>query len=191
MTHRSIFFLLTPLGKRVAVLVLLLCGHLTAQKVEVGFDKQTDFGSIRTYQMAMPTRPAGNPLLANVVMGTIEYELQNKGLQRVDLNPDVMVQAYGGVNTQSFLGVSDPTYSGYGGAPLPGTDIWTGSYNVISTPFVRTGSLTVDLIAARDNILIWRATTHTDLDFHNKKKLIQQINKTVEKMFQKYPAVER
>jgi hypothetical protein len=49
------------------------------------------------------------------------------------------------------------------------------------------GTITVDLIDARQKHLVWRATAKGKMDYNKRSKLLEQANKAVSEIFKKYP----
>jgi hypothetical protein len=100
----------------------------------------------------------------------------------------MLVKSYGGVNdVQGGFAPEDPAYTATGGVPLPGADMWGGSLPPTAVPQVMHGSITVDLVDARQNRLVWRATAKGKMDYDKRSKLLDQANKAVSEMFKKYP----
>jgi hypothetical protein len=159
-----------------------------SQKVEIGYDKGADFSQYKTYSWIPRTVPPTNPLLATIIDNTIDYELSQKGLRKVNSDPDLLVKSYGGASdVQGGFAASDPGYTASGGEPLPGGNMWGGSLPATPVPQVMKGSLTVDLVDARQKHLVWRATAKGKMDYDKRSKLVDQANKAVEEMFKKYP----
>lgn len=171
-----------------ATLFLLTVATAWAQKVEIGYDKSTDFSQFKTYSWIPRTAPATNPLLATLIDNDIEYQLNQKGLRKVDSNPDLLVKCYGGADdVQGGFAAEDPGYTATGGAPMPGANMWGGSLPPTSVPQVMQGSITVDLVDARQKHLVWRATAKSKMDYEKRSKLLDQANKAVSEIFKKYP----
>jgi hypothetical protein len=171
-----------------AIGILALASNARAQKVEVGYDKGADFTQYKTYSWVPRTVPPTNPLVATIINNTIEYELGQKGLRKVDSDPYLLVKSYGGANdVKGGFATEDPGYVGTGGAPMPGATMWGGSLPPTPVPQVMKGSLTVDLVDAKQNLLVWRATAKGKMDYDKRSKLVDQANKAVEEMFKKYP----
>jgi hypothetical protein len=172
----------------VALGLVLAPATIWAQKVEIGYDKAADFSQYKTYSWIPRTVPPTNPLLATIIDNTIEYELSQKGLRKVDNDPDLLVKSYGGASdVQGGFAASDPGYTASGGEPMPGTNMWGGSLPATPVPQVMKGSLTVDLVDAKQKHLVWRATAKGKMDYDKRSKLVDQANKAVEEMFKKYP----
>jgi len=176
--------------KVVITLTFLIVVRATmwGQKIEIGYDKSADFGKFTTYSMVPRTVPATNPMIATIVDNDIEYELNQKGLHKVDRNPDLLVKSYGGGNeVQGGFAAEDPTHAATGGAPMPSANVWGGSLPPVAIPQVMHGSITVDLVDARQNRLVWRGTAKDKMDYEKRSKLLDQANKAIADMFKKYP----
>ncbi len=171
-----------------ATLFVLAAATAGAQKVKIGYDKSADFGQYKTYSWIPRTAPATNPLLATLIDNDIDYALSQKGLRKVDSDPDLLVKSYGGVeDVQGGFATQDPNYTASGGAPMPGATMWGGSLPPTPVPQVMQGSITVDLVDARQKRLVWRATAKGKMDYDKRSKLLEQANKAVSEMFKKYP----
>jgi Domain of unknown function (DUF4136) len=168
--------------------LLVVAATAWAQKVETGYDKSADFSRYKTFALIPRTTPATNPVLAAIVDKDIEYELNQKGLRKVESNPDLLVKSYGGAGeVEGGFAPEDPNYTASGGVPLPGTTMWAGSLPLTPVPQTMHGSITVDLVDARQKQLVWRATAKGKMDYNKRSKLLEQANKAVEEMFKKYP----
>jgi hypothetical protein len=172
--------------------ILLLLAVTTAwgQKVETGYDKAADFSKYKTYALVPRTTPAMNPTIATIVDYDVEYELNHKGLQKVDMNsnPDLLVKVYGGPGeVESGFGPDDPTHIATGGVPMAGTTMWAGSLPWSPNPQVMKGSISVDLFDTHQKHLVWRATAKDKMDYQERSKMLDKANRAVEAMFKKYP----
>ena len=108
-------------------LILLTVVTAWAQKIETGYDKSADFNRYKTYSLVPRATPATNPVLAAIIDRDIEYELEQKGLRKVDSNPDLLVKSYGGAgDVEGGYAAQDPSYNATGGAPMPGSTMWVG-----------------------------------------------------------------
>ena len=172
------------------ILLLLAVATASAQKVETGYDKATDFSKYKTYALVPRTTPAMNPTLATIIDYDVEYELNHKGLRKVDMNsnPDLLVKVYGGPGeVESGFGPEDPTHIATGGYPMPGSTMWAGSLPWSPNPQVMRGSISVDLFDAHQKHLVWRAIAKGKMDYQERSKMLDKANKAVEEMFKKYP----
>jgi hypothetical protein len=168
--------------------LLLLVTAAAAQKIETGYDKSADFSHYKTYAWIPRATPATNPVLASLIDTNIDYELQQKGLQRVDHDPDLLVKSYGGAtDVEGGFAAEDPSYAATGGAPVADATMWVGSLAPTPVPQVMHGSITVDLVDARQKHLVWRATAKGKMDYDKRSKLLDEANKAISKMFKNYP----
>jgi hypothetical protein len=177
--------------KRVAVLIMLVACGSWAQKVSVGYDKRVDFSQFKTYAWVNNLPKTTRPFMALAITGAVDEELGKRGLTKVDRNPDILVAFHGGTELQGSFAAEDPTYSSIGGAPATDPTGWAGSPSVAGQQ-VQKGSLVVDLIKAQaqgagGEHLVWRGTAKANLDYEKKSKLLEQVNKAIEKMFKEYP----
>jgi uncharacterized protein DUF4136 len=169
------------------VIILLAGTTAQGQKIETGYDKAADFAQYKTYAWAERKVPPPNPLLAAIIANNIDVELRQKGLQRVESDPDLLVSFHGESAAQGAFAGDDPNYAAYGGAPMPGATMWGGSAPATALPPLLKGTLAVDLVDARQKHLVWRAIARTNLDYDKRSKLLDQVNKAVSAMFKKYP----
>ena len=158
------------------------------QKVETGYDKSADFSKYKTYAFIPRATPAANPTIATIIDYDVEYELNQKGLRKVDNNADLLVKVYGGPGeVESSYAAEDPSHIATGGYPMPGTTMWAGSLPATPNPQVVHGSITVDLVDAQQKHIVWRATAKGKMDYDKRSKMLDKANKAVEAMFKKYP----
>ncbi len=174
-----------------ALFVLLaLSLSLPAQKIHVNkFDPTADFSQFKTFSWA-PHGAVAHPMLAADIVGEIEAQLKQKGLQLVASNPDLIIKVYGSVDQDSTYYSNDPLYMGTGGIPpfdpsfsgpaLAGT--WGNT-----TVTIHKGELVVDLIQASTKKLVWRGISQQNLSTQP-GKLESQVQDAIIKMFKQYPA---
>jgi hypothetical protein len=170
-----------------ATLFLLPGASAWAQKIKTGYDKSADFSQYKTYAWIPRATPATNRVLAAIIDHDIEYELNEKGLRKVDGNADLLVQSYGGSGEVVGGYAAEPGYTGTGGYAMPSTTMWGGTLPATPVPQIMHGTITVDLVDARQKELVWRATAKGKMDYNKRSKLLEQANKAVSEMFKKYP----
>lgn len=167
------------------LVVLLTCATVQGQKVETGYDKDVDFAQYKTFAWVKRDIPPPNPLLAALIANNIEVELKEKGLRRVDRNPDLLVSFYGGSTAQGAFAPADPGFTAYGGEPITGA--WGGSAPATAMPQLLKGTLAIDLVDAHSKHLVWRGVANANLAYDDRNKMLNQVNKAVAEMFKKYP----
>ena len=160
-----------------AVAALAATGCMTLS-VNMDYDREANFASYETYgwQESEATLSDDNPFLHQRLRAAIETQLSDKGLQRVDGDPDLLVAYHGeGVERVAIdrVGYYDSWYWGVGA----------------STTRVRTyeeGTLVVDLVDADANRLVWRGIAN-DVVAGSPDRVTQQIETATRQMFRNYP----
>ena len=176
------------------VLATGLCVGLQAQKINVNYNKEVNFSQFKTFAWA-PHGAVAHPMLAANVVGAIEDELKQRGLQKVNIDehPGLIIQVYGSIEQDSTLYSNDPLYMATGGIPpfdpsFSGS-LWSGYYGN-TTVTIHKGQLVVDLIDGSNKKLVWRGMSQQNLSAHDPDKLLSQVNTAISKMFKQYPAAK-
>jgi hypothetical protein len=163
----------------------LMAAH--AQKINVEYDKKTDFSKYKTYSW-MPHGATGRPLLALDVYGAIDNQLKTKGLQKVDQGGDLVVNGYGSLNEGMNVSYDVDVYAAPGldgpinwanGTPRPGNS---------TSVYVDKGTLVVDIADRKTKGIIWRGVAKAKIDPEQVEKSFEIAEKAVAKMFKEYPA---
>lgn len=164
------------------LLITLISATAYAQKVNVDYDKGTNFSSYKTYSWAEGT-PATNPLGHQRIIAGIEAQLAAKGWQKVESDSDVVVIYSAATTTETQINTFNT------GGPWGGYRWGWGGYGGSSTTTVQkipVGQLVVDMADVKNKSFIWRGTasdTLSDKPEKNQKKL----DKALAKMFKKFP----
>ena len=172
----SVVLLVSPLLSTVA--------H--AQKTSAGYDKTVNFSNYKTF-MFSSTNEARNPYVNEMIIAAVVRELTARGLTRVDANPDLRVAylAAAGFGLEvapvSFGVATNPVYSGV----VPhGSASWD----------VTTGTLLIDLFDNKTDRIVFRGTAKEVLQrapsadaAADAKMASKPINKSIAKIFKKYP----
>jgi len=184
----------SALGRRLfcrAQLILLICAlslGAHAQKVKVEYNKAIDFTKYKTFAWA-PLGTVARPMLAAAIQGAVEDELTKRGLSKQDNNPDLVLEMYGGVDTDMRVTANNPLYSGMGGVPDFGTGFVMWGYTPGGSTMitVHKGQLVLDVIDFAQRKLVWRGVATGNLS-SSPNKLVDQVNDTMKKMFKEYPS---
>jgi len=178
-----------PFTAAVLLFVVLCTLGVQAQKVKVTPAKDVDFSKFKTYSWE-PHGAVAHPMLAADVVGAIDEQMKDKGLQLVASNPDLVIQIYGSVDQDSTFYTNDPLYAATGGVPPFDPSLYgpalIGMYGN-TTVTIHKGQLVVDLLDFSAKKLVWRGMMQDNLDPQNKKKLLDQVNNGIAKMFKEYP----
>jgi hypothetical protein len=161
-----------------------------AQKVKVGYDKSADFTKFNTYTWAKPETTPTRPLLYEDVVGTIDYDLKAKGLERSEKNGDLTLVGAGGINFGSSLAAGTPILPIYSGPP-PSMDatMWSGANGSAGTPgpAEAQGTLLLQFVDRSANKVIWSGTVTQTLDEQQKKKSLDAVEKAISKLLKEFP----
>lgn len=160
------------------ILVVLALGVFAwAFDVHTDYDKKADFSQYKSYSWIKVQ--TSNPLWQDRVKDAVDSELQAKGWRKVEKGGDVGLTAVGSAQNQQEYSTF---YNGLGGWRWRGF----GSEATTTVTNYQVGTLVLDMYDAKDHRLVWRGTatdTLSDKPSKNEKKL----EKTVSKMFDKFP----
>lgn len=161
-----------------------------AQKVDVGYDKGVDFQKFKTYAWAEPSMPPTRPLLYAKVADTVDYELEQKGLSRVERDGDLILVPAGGMEFGLNMPAGTPILPTYGGAPpAVNATMWTGATTGgnLMAPYVPEGTLALTFVDRVGNQVVWSGTVKEKLDIEQKDKSLKRIDKAIAKLLKKFP----
>ena len=173
----------------VVVLLLLVCSA-SAQKVKTGYDKGGNFASYKTYSWAKLERPTNRPFFYQMVVNNVDYELQQRGLKRVEENGDLLLVPSGGVGTDFSVGAGSPVLSTMNYIPPSiNASMWTGTLSgaVGTSGLVHEGTLMLALVDLKANSIAWEGTLEDKIDFTRKQETLKRIEKGVAKLFKGFP----
>ncbi len=177
-----------------AIIVILAIPSAFAQKMKVGYDKGVDFAKYTTYTWLEPTRPPARPLLYLAIVGSVDYQLETKGLIRQEADGDLLIFPAGGIEyglNQAGPTPMLPTFSG----PLPALNatMWTGAagYGTSFSAYVPEGTLVLTFIDRNAHKVIWAGSITDKLDMEKKKRSLERLDKAINKLFKNYPPVRR
>ena len=177
---------------------LLMAGTAFALKVNVDFDKETDFSHYKTYAFAEGT-PTPETLTNQRIQRAIEAQLAARGLTKVDSNADLTVVYHCSVTHQTQLNTTSLGGWGWGPGWRRGWGWgggWRGGWGglggtaITQVEQIPVGTLIVDIGDATNKRYIWRGTATNTLS-SNQGKNAQRIDQEVKKMFEKFPPEEK
>ncbi len=169
--------------------MLIAAAAAQAQKIKVEYDKSLDFSKFKTYAID-PKENAARPMLRLAIQAAVQDDLAKRGLTKVDADPDLYVQMYGAIDSDINVNYMDPIY-GSGIPPINyGITMWHNIPGSVTTVVVHKGEMVLDIIDARQKKLVWRGIANQKLS-DKRDKLLEQVNTTVEKLFQQYPVPKK
>jgi hypothetical protein len=171
------------------VTLLVPCGF--AQKVTVGYDKSADFSKYKSYSLQPPATPSSRPLVYASVVGTIQNDLEAKGLVSVPKDGDLTLIAagdlgYGLSSTEGLLSDSCKNCQ----APLRDPIPWSGPppppAGTSGKP-VPKGTLELSFVERESNKLVWSGTVVQKLDENKRNESLQKIAAAISKLLTEFP----
>lgn len=171
--------------------VLLFAPRGIAQKVKVGYDKSVDFSKYKSYSLQPPATPSSRPLVYASVVGTIQNELESKGLVNVAKDGDLTLIAagdlgYGLSSTEGLLSDSCKNCQ----APLRDPRPWAGNPPPPSGSSGKPapkGTLELSFVERESNKLVWSGTVVQKLDEDKKNESLQLIAAAITKLLTEFP----
>ena len=161
---------------------LALFGAITfAQSINYDYDTTANFTRFRSYAWITGTN-VPDALNHQRIVSAISGQLAAKGLTRIDsqARPDLYVAYHASFDRDlQITGFG----SGWGGYRLPGS--FSGSARAEE---ILKGTLLVDIMDTRTQVIVWRALAAKDIDVNAKpEERDTNINKAAAKMFKNYP----
>jgi uncharacterized protein DUF4136 len=168
---------------------VLVASPVHAQKPQIQWDKDYDFSKVKTFQWQQPSAPSladENPFMHKFIAQSIETELRNAGLMETTESPDVYVTYHGSVNTEVSYRSSSFGFSvgSYGVGPWGGMSGISAGPTSTTTREVQTkkGTLTVDIVDAKEKELVWRGTSSGILISDSQEKTEKAVGDAIKDM---------
>lgn len=156
--------------------VALVATPAMAQKVNIDYAHDFDFGSIKTFQYVdtAESNVKGNQMMADRVTNMIKKELREGGLTEVQENPDIYVTYHFTTEDRTSYTTTNFGYGGYGG----GWYGWGGGMGSSSTQQhnYTDGTLIIDAYDSTDKKMIWRGTGTVTVKAKPEKQIKQVEN---------------
>jgi Domain of unknown function (DUF4136) len=180
--------------RNLQVLIVVLAASFVApgcyaQKVKVGYDKSVDFSRYKSYTVQEPATPPARPFLYAHLVGSIESELQAKGLASVPKDGDLLLILTGGVDYGlDSSGVNSGSCANCK-APLLDPKDWprnTAPPGVGGTP-VPKGVVELNFVDPRANKSVWTGWVEQKLNADKKEQSIERVAKAIEKLLAGFP----
>ncbi len=170
----------------IAAALGLVSAAAFAQDVKTDFDKNANFGAIKTFAVKIGTG-WGNPIGEKRVVEEFEQALSEKGWTKTEADKaDALVVLHGASEKQKTLNTFYSGMGGYGGYGWRG---WGGmgmGTATTTTSEYTVGTLVADIFDAKSKQLIFRGTA-TDEVSNKPEKNVKKLNKATDKMFKDFP----
>ena len=154
-----------------------------AQDVKVDFDKDANFGAIKTFAVKIGTS-WNNQLSEKRVVSEIEQALTEKGWTKAEATPDALVVIHGATEKEKSLntfysgGYGGYGWRGYGAGGMGSATTTTSEYTV--------GTLVVDIFDAKSKQLLFRGIAQDEIS-DKPDKNAKKVAKAAYKMFKDFP----
>jgi hypothetical protein len=173
----------------IAISLVALHSFSSGQKVKVGYDRSVDFSKYKTYTWQEPAMPPMRPHLYATVIGSVDGELQSKGLSRIEQNGDLILIPAGGIGFAIVAPSGTPLSPTFTGPPpVINATIWTGAEGQGQLmPAVPDGTLVLEFVDRAANLVVWTGTVTQKLDIEKKSKSLELASKAVAKLLKQFP----
>jgi hypothetical protein len=177
--------MVTSTSFRFSLLLLVLCAVPASAKVKCKFDRSADFSQKRTYVWVEGVR-SHREVVDYLIKATIDHQLQRRGLQKVETREeaDLWIHYELGFGGEIHITADDPTYVRVGGVPMTYSSVFTNSSDITGGVMTK-GSLGIEIFDRRRQALVWFASASEGIESRPERE--EQLEKLVQKMFDKYP----
>jgi len=164
-----------------ASLLMAACAY--GQDVHYNYDRSANFATYRTYQWVdIPGGKVPDSLIDRAIRQAADEQLGQKGLTRVEENPDLYIGYQVVINLEKSVDLWS-TGTGPGG-----WDGWGDRTVRGQTSTVPVGILLVDLYDAGKRQLVWRGDAVKTIDLKtDPDKNYKNLQKAMAKLFRNYP----
>jgi hypothetical protein len=169
----------------IATALVLVGAAAFAQDVKVDFDKDANFGAIKTFAVKIGTS-WNNQISEKRISDEIAQTLTEKGWKAVDANPDALVLLHGATEKQKTLNTFYSGMGGYGGYGYRGWGMGGMGTATTTTSEYLVGTLVVDIFDAKSKALMYRGIASDEIS-DKPEKNIKKIAKASDKLFKDFP----
>jgi hypothetical protein len=147
-----------------------------SREVKSDYDHHANFSQYKTYSWGKIETP--NPLWDDRIKEAVKRELAKKGWTEVPADGDVTIVAIGTTHERPLLRTFYDGFPGWRWGGFGESITYTDNYEV--------GTLIIDMFDTGRKRLIWRGSA-TDTLPDKPDKAMKDLNKSVEKMFERFP----
>ena len=164
-----------------AFLVITTCAY--GQDVHYNYDRSANFAAYKTYKwVEIPGGSVPDRLIDQAIKQATDEQLAQKGLTRVEENPDLYIGYQVVVNLEKSIdlystGIGPGGWDGWGDPSVRG-----------QTSTVPVGILLMDLYDVSKKQLVWRGDAIKTIDLKtDPDKNYRNLQKVMTKLFRNYP----
>lgn len=166
------------------------CAANRAPNTRIDYDKAVDFSVYRTFGFPKETgtdRGGYSTLVTNYFKKAVREQMEMRGYQYVDANPDLLVNFYANVRDRTEVRSTPSMGYGYYGYryglytawPLYDTEVDTITYPI--------GTANLDIVDAKRKQMIWEGIAEGRISDEDMKQPEGAIHRVVTQMFQHFP----
>src|SRR5262245_17587913 len=162
---------------------LVLAGTALAVDIKTDYDKEADFGTIKTFAAKIGTG-WGNEISEKRVAEAVTKAISAKGwTPAAEDQADALVVIHGATKEKQTLNTFYDGWGGYGWYGWGGTSMGSAT----TTTYTYTvGTLVVDVFDAKSKKLMWRGDAEDEIK-NTVEKREKQLNKALSKLFAYFP----
>jgi len=158
-----------------ALMALAIFAH--GQDVHYNYDRSANFASYKTYQWVELPNQVSDQLIDRDVKRSIDEQLAQKGLTKVDKGGDLYVAYQAAVGLEKGVDLTTMSLGGWGDRTVRG-----------QTTSIPVGMLVVDVYDSAKKQLIWRGDATKSIDLNkDPNKNYKNLEKAMAKLFKNYP----
>ena len=161
-------------------LFVVMAVYTNGQDVHYNYDRGANFTSYRTYQWVDLPGHVPDPLIDRDIKRSIDEQLAQKGLTKVEKDADVYVGYQAAVDLEKGVDLWSTGLGSFGG--------WGDRTVQGQTSTIPVGMLLVNLYDAAKKQLIWRGDATKTIDLNkDPDKNYKNLQKAMAKLFKNYP----
>ncbi len=170
--------------------VVLLAACATGPQIMSQADPSTDFGQYKTWGFYSPIAMESSGYsnwMTERIRADVRQQMDARGYRYAEADPDLLVNFQGAIKDKTQVW-NDPMptfgpYWGYRSAYI-GVPGW---YNQVDVEQYKEGTLTVDLVDARRNLMVWTGVAKGEVTDQAQAKQMTEIDAAIAKIFAAYP----
>lgn len=168
------------------------CASQRGPEIRVNSDPKVDYSTYATFGFPEQTgtdRGGYSTLVTDYFKAAVRDQMQARGYQYVDENPDLIVNFYANVRDRTQVRSSPRMSMGYGyyGYRYGLYGAWPMYANDVDTVTYQIGTANIDIVDAKERQLIWEGVAEgriREADMDNPRETIASV---VAQLFTRYP----
>ncbi|MEH6583288.1 MAG: DUF4136 domain-containing protein [Halioglobus sp.] len=178
----------------ITALALVAVGACSSSPTAVNYDSSVDFDAYKTYAFMADLatdKAAYQSLESTYLKGSVARELDNSGLQRVETNPDLLINF--SIETQEKIKSRSVPTGGYGVGYDPYYDVYGSGWGAGHTTQISQyteGKLVIDAIDVKSKAIVWQGTTKGRLSSKDMENFQLTLDEAVKEIFAESRKVE-